>query len=108
MQQKLLFCCVCFFHSFLQSSFLSLPVFLFPFVQVVDVYLHIRYASFVALDFLEVCFMGVFQYFRLFSECFKVGKIRGLIACAKYLCGMLRLPDLDGKSSAFSGGGSDV
>lgn len=52
--------------------------------------------------------MGVFQYFRLFSECFKVGKIRGLIACAKYLCGMLRLPDLDGKSSAFSGGGSDV
>lgn len=52
--------------------------------------------------------MGVFHYFRLFSECFKVGKIRGLIACAKYLCGMLRLPDLDGKSSAFSGGGSDV
>lgn len=78
------------------------------FVEGAEGYVHIRYAAFVALDFLEVSFMGVFQNLWLFFECFKLAKFRGLIACAKYLSGALRLPDLDLKSLEFSLGGSDV
>lgn len=79
-----------------------------PFGGFAGWYVHIRYAAFVALDFLEVSFMGVFQNLRLFFECFKLAKFRGLVACAKYLSGALRLQDLDVKSSVFSSGGPDV
>lgn len=67
-------------------------------------YVHIRYDAFVSLDILEVEYMDFLQIIGLFSECFKVAKFRGLIACAKYLCGGLRLPDLDVKSSVFPDG----
>ena len=33
--------------------------------------------------------MGVLSKLRLYSECFKIGKFAGLIACSKYLCGQL-------------------
>lgn len=45
--------------------------------------------------------MGVISKLRLFSECFKIGKITGLIACAKYLCGALKLDDISSNSSDF-------
>lgn len=52
--------------------------------------------------------MGLCSKFRLFSECFKLAGFTGLKACAKYLCGALRLDHLDPKSSVFLGGVSDA
>jgi len=69
--------------------------------KVHKVYSHIRYAPFVALDILRGVFMGFLGIIRLFSECYKLAGGTGLIACAKYLCGALRLSDLDEKSSVF-------
>lgn len=43
--------------------------------------------------------MGFISKLRLFSECFKIGKFDGLIACAKYLCGTLVLDETMVKSS---------
>ena len=43
--------------------------------------------------------MGFLFKLRLYSECFKIGKFAGLIACNKYLCGRLKLDDLTVKSS---------
>lgn len=51
--------------------------------------------------------MGLFRVFCLFSECFNIAGIGGLIACAKYLCGLLQLSDLDLKSSIFEVGDLD-
>lgn len=45
--------------------------------------------------------MGFIRVIRLFSECFKLAGVSGLIACAKYLTGVLKLQDLDQKSSVF-------
>jgi len=42
--------------------------------------------------------MSFLSKLRLYSECFKIGKIAGLIACSKYLCGKLQLEDLTLKS----------
>lgn len=70
-------------------------------------YVHIQYGAFVALDIMEVYFMGFSKTVSLFFECFRLAKFRGMIACAKYLCGALPLQDLDGKSSVFSLGGPD-
>lgn len=50
------------------------------------------------------CYMGFISKLRLFSECFKIGKFAGLIACGKYLCGRLVLEDLPSKSPDFSVG----
>ena len=52
--------------------------------------------------------MGIYSKIRLFSECFKIAGTAGLIACAKYLSGALRLDHLDPKSSVFLGGVSDA
>jgi len=46
--------------------------------------------------------MGLIRIFYLFSECFSIAGIDGLIACAKYLCGALVLSEIDEKSSVFS------
>lgn len=46
--------------------------------------------------------MKLFRLFGLFSECFSIAGTTGLIACVKYLFGVLRLPELDVKSSDFS------
>ena len=43
--------------------------------------------------------MGFLFKLRLYSECFKIGKFAGLIACSKYLCGHLKLEDFTVKSS---------
>ena len=48
--------------------------------------------------------MALFRLFGLFSECFSIAGTAGLIACAKYLCGLLRLPEIDLKSSDFAEG----
>ena len=45
---------------------------------------------------------------RLFRECFRLAGYTGLIACAKYLCGLLPLDHLDPKTSVFQGGVSDA
>ena len=45
--------------------------------------------------------MGFLSKLRLYSECFKIGKFAGLIACSKYLCGQLQLDEMTGKSSEF-------
>lgn len=74
------------------------------FVQGAAVYSHIRYASFVALEISGGAFMGFLSKLRLYSECFKIGKFAGLIACSKYLCGKLQLEDLTLKSSEMSVG----
>lgn len=71
----------------------------FPFVQGAVWYAHIRYAVFVALEISGGAFMGFLFKLRLYSECFKIGKFAGLIACTKYLCGQLRLEELTVKSS---------
>lgn len=68
-------------------------------------YVHIRYGVFVALDILEVFILGFFGKISLLLECFRVGKFRGFFAGVKYLCGALRLPDLEVKSSVFGVGG---
>ncbi len=52
--------------------------------------------------------MKLFRLIGLFSECFRIAGITGLIACAKYLCGSISLPELDAKSSVFPVGGSDA
>lgn len=51
--------------------------------------------------------MGFSKTVSLFLECFRLAKFRGMIACVKYLCGALSLPDLDGKCSVLSLGGPD-
>ena len=48
--------------------------------------------------------MGFSYLICLFSECFKLAGINGLIACAKYLFGALKLQELDSKSSVFGDG----
>ena len=67
-------------------------------------YSHIRYAPFVALEISGGAFMGFLFKLRLYSECFKIGKFAGLIACSKYLCGQLQLDDLTVKSSEIAAG----
>ena len=52
--------------------------------------------------------MGLLFKIRLFRECFRLAGRTGLIACAKYLCGALRLDPLDPKSSVLLGGVSDA
>lgn len=52
--------------------------------------------------------MGLYSKIRLFSECFRLAGFTGLIACVKYLCGVLQLDHLDSKSSVFTGGVSDA
>lgn len=76
------------------------------FVQGAVVYTHIRYAPFVALEIIGGAFMGFLSKLRLYSECFKIGKFVGLIACSKYLCGRLQLEDLTSKSSEIPVGAS--
>ena len=61
-------------------------------------YSHIQYAPFVAVEISGGAFMSFLSKLRLHSECFKIGKIAGLIACSKYLCGKLQLEDLTLKS----------
>lgn len=48
--------------------------------------------------------MGIGRCFRLYRACYRIGKISGLIACTKYLCGRLHLDQTAVKSSDFSGG----
>lgn len=82
---------------------------LLPFLyKVHKVYSHIRYDPFVALEILEVYNMGLLFKIRLFRECFRLAGRTGLIACAKYLCGLLPLDHLDPKTSVFQGGVSDA
>lgn len=50
--------------------------------------------------------MGVIRSFSLFLECFRIAGFTGLIACIKYLFGLLLLPDIDMKSSVFEVGDS--
>ena len=76
--------------------------------KVYKVYSHIRYGAFVALEILGGIIMGLFYKIRLFRECFRLAGSAGLIACAKYLCGLLPLDHLDPKSSVFPGGVSDA
>lgn len=45
--------------------------------------------------------MGLISKFRLFSECFHIAGFTGLLACAKYLCGALKLDEITSKSSDF-------
>lgn len=52
--------------------------------------------------------MGLFSKIRLFFACYRLAGTTGLIACAKYLCGTLRLDPLDPKSSVLLGGVSDA
>ena len=52
--------------------------------------------------------MGIYSKIRLFSECFKIAGIAGLIACVKYLSGALQLDLLEPKSLVFLGGVSDA
>ena len=47
--------------------------------------------------------MGLLRCIRLFSECFKLAGCSGLISCAKYLFGLLRLPEIPVKSSELDG-----
>ena len=48
--------------------------------------------------------MSFLSKLRLYSECFRIGKFAGLIACSKYLCGQLQLDDLTVKSSEIAAG----
>lgn len=52
--------------------------------------------------------MGISSWFRLFSECFKLAGVSGIIACFRFLTGDLKLDYLDSKSLIFSVGVSDV
>lgn len=79
-----------------------------PFVQGAVGYAHIRYAAFVALEIFGGVFMRFIRWIRLFSECYKIAGLRGVKACAKYLCGVLQLDDSEVKSSDFSLGGCDA
>ena len=76
--------------------------------KVHKVHVLIPYGAFVALDILEVSNMGLFSKIRLFSACYRLAGVTGLIACAKYLCGVLQLDHLAPKSSVLSGGVSDA
>ena len=69
------------------------------FVQDAVLYVHIRYAAFVALDIFGGAFMGFFHKIRLYIECFNLAGIDGLKACHKYLSGVLSLPNLPSESS---------
>lgn len=101
---KILFCCVRFLYTYLtihppSSGQDPVPCF----VQGAAVYVHIRYAVFVALTISEVFFMGIIRCFRLYRACFNLAGVPGLIACTKYLCGALKLEEMPAKSSDFSG-----
>ena len=98
----MVFCCVSSVYTYL-TKLLRCSVWdlIPPFVQGAVVYVHIQYDTFVALDILEVSYMGILSAFRLFRECFHIAERTGLIACCKYLFGARRLPDLDAKSSVF-------
>ena len=52
--------------------------------------------------------MAFFRNFRLYLECFKLAKLRGIIACTKYLCGLLPLDHSPTKSSEFPVGAEYV
>lgn len=52
--------------------------------------------------------MGISSWFRLFSECFKLAGVPGIIACFRFLTGDLKLDHFESKSSIFLVGGSDV
>lgn len=71
-------------------------------------YVHIRYAPFVALEIFGGVSMDFVRFIRLFSECYKIAGFDGVKACVKYLCGALILDDPGLKSSDFSLGGSDA
>ena len=45
--------------------------------------------------------MGFFRCIRLYSACFRLAGMAGLIACTKYLCGALKLDEISQKSSDF-------
>ena len=45
--------------------------------------------------------MGFRSKVSLFSECFRLAGFAGLVACAKYLSGALRLPEIELKSSGL-------
>ena len=47
--------------------------------------------------------MGFWHMIKLFSECYKLAGVVGLIACGKYVSGSLILPDLDAISSDLAG-----
>ena len=74
-------------------------------LQTVFIYAH---TPFVALDILEVTFMGFSSCFRLFFECFKLAGMSDIKACFRFLTGSLILDDLDPKSLVFQAGGSDA
>ncbi|MGM9590013.1 MAG: hypothetical protein ACI3V0_07570, partial [Faecousia sp.] len=65
------------------------------------------HTTFVALDIFGGSFMGLLCLFRLFSECFDIAGVSGLIDCTKYLFSVLRRPDLDPRSLAFQVSYSD-
>ena len=46
--------------------------------------------------------MAFFRCLRLYFECFKLDKLRGVIACTKYLSGRLPLDHSPAKSSDYS------
>lgn len=48
--------------------------------------------------------MSVISKLRLYSECFKLAGISGLIACTKYLFGRLELDEIPSDSSYFQVG----
>lgn len=70
--------------------------------------MYILYHTFVALATIEVFFMRILNWIRLFSECFKLAGWYGVIACIKYLFGALVLDDFEVKSSDFLPGGADA
>lgn len=45
--------------------------------------------------------MGLLRCIRLYSACFRLAGVPGLIACTKYLCGILKLDETTPKSSVF-------
>lgn len=48
--------------------------------------------------------MRILHCFRLYRACYRIAGVAGLIACTKYLCGVLKLDQTVVKSSDFSGG----
>ena len=70
-----------------------------PIVQSAWLYSHIRYRVFVELDFFGGVNMGIRSKILLYSECFKLAGIRGLIACNAYISGRLTLDEIPVKSS---------
>lgn len=51
--------------------------------------------------------MGFWHMIKLFSECYKLAGTVGLLACGKYVCGSLTLPDPDSICLNFSEGDID-